>query len=92
MVYLRWLPLPPAPLIRCATPRSTRPPPRRTPYASLSSVDVHPSRLAGVRNIVDVVFSYTYRQTDATERFFVRVDVTEEFPFLGSQLSLFYER
>jgi len=49
--------------------------------ASLSSVDVHPSRLAGVRNIVDVVFSYTHRQTDVTERFFVRVDVTEEKSF-----------
>jgi PatG C-terminal len=59
--------------------------------ASLTSVDVRPSRLSGVRNIVDVVFSYTHRETDVTERFFVRVDVTEEFPFLVSRLAPFYE-
>lgn len=59
---------------------------------SLSSVEVRSSRLAGVRNIVDVIFAYTHRKTDVTERFFVRVDVTEEFPFLVSPLSSFYER
>ena len=58
--------------------------------ASLSSVDVRPSRLAGVRNIVDVIFSYTHRETDVTEQSFVRVDVTEEFPFLVSPLAPFY--
>lgn len=59
--------------------------------ASLTSVDVRPSRLSGVRKIVDVIFSYTNRQTDVTEKSFVRVDVTEEFPFLVSKLSPFYE-
>jgi len=59
--------------------------------ASLSSVDVRPSHLAGFRSIVDVVFSYTHRETDVTEKFFVRVDVTEEFPFLVSRLAPFYE-
>jgi hypothetical protein len=53
--------------------------------ASLTTVEARPSRLSGVRNIVDVIFSYTNRQTDVTEKFFVRVDVTEEFPFLSSQ-------
>jgi cyclic patellamide precursor peptide PatG len=60
--------------------------------ASLSSVDVRPSRLAGVRNIVDVIFSYTHRETDVTEKSFVRVDVTEEFPFLVSRLAPYYDR
>lgn len=60
--------------------------------ASLSEVDVRPSRLSGVRKIVDVVFSYTHRETDVTEKHFVRVDVTEEFPFLVTKLSPFYER
>lgn len=59
--------------------------------ASLAAVDVRPSRLSGVRKIVDVIFSYTNRQTDVTEKSFVRVDVTEEFPFLVSKLSPFYE-
>jgi hypothetical protein len=31
--------------------------------ASLSGVEVRPSRLAGVRNVVDVIFSYTHRET-----------------------------
>ena len=60
--------------------------------ASLSEVDVRPSRLSGVRKIVDVVFSYTHRETDVTEKHFVRVDVTEEFPFLVTKLSPYYER
>jgi hypothetical protein len=60
--------------------------------ASLSSVDVRPSRLSGVRRIVDVIFSYTNRQTDITEQFFVRVDVTEEFPFLVTKLTPYYSR
>jgi hypothetical protein len=60
--------------------------------ASLSGVDVRPSLLNGARRIVDVVFSYTHRQTDVTERSFVRVDVTEQFPFLVSRLAPFYER
>ena len=42
--------------------------------------------------VVDVVFSYTSRQTDVTEKYFVRVDVTEEFPFLVTKLSHYYER
>lgn len=59
--------------------------------ASLTAVDVRPSRLSGVRLVVDVIFSYTHRQTDVTEKYFVRVDVTEEFPFLVSKLSPYYE-
>jgi hypothetical protein len=59
---------------------------------SLTGVDVRPSRLSGTRKIVDVIFSYTQRQTDVTEKEFVRVDVTEMFPFLVTKLSPFYER
>lgn len=59
---------------------------------SLTAVDVRPSRLSGIRKIVDVIFSYTHRQTDVTEKFFVRVDVTEEFPFLVTKLSPYYDR
>jgi hypothetical protein len=59
---------------------------------SLTAVDVRPSRLTGVRKIADVIFSFTHRATDVTEQHFVRVDVTEEFPFLVSKLSPFYSR
>jgi hypothetical protein len=60
--------------------------------AALTAVDVRPSRLSGVRTIVDVIFSYTNRQTDVTEKSFLRVDVTEEFPFLVTRLSPYYDR
>ncbi len=60
--------------------------------SSLTAVEVRPSRLSGVRKIVDVIFSYTHRQTDVTEKYFVRVDVTEEFPFLVTKLSPYYDR
>jgi hypothetical protein len=59
---------------------------------SLSGVDVRPSRLSGVRRVVDVVLAYTNRQTDVTEKHFVRVDVTEEFPFLISKMAPYYDR
>jgi PatG Domain len=59
---------------------------------SLTAVDVRPSNLSGTRKIVDVVFAYTDRTTDFTEKFFVRVDATEEFPFLVAKLSPYYDR
>jgi PatG C-terminal len=59
---------------------------------SLTGVEVRPSRLSGTRKVMDVIFSYTNRNTDVTEKEFVRVDVTEEFPFLVTGLSPFYER
>jgi hypothetical protein len=59
---------------------------------ALTGVDVRPSRLSGVRKVVDVVFSFTNRQTDVTEQYFVRVDVTEMFPFLVTRMQPFFER
>ena len=49
---------------------------------SLVEVEVRFSRVSATRRIADVIFSFTNRTTDFNERFFVRVDVTEEFPFL----------
>ena len=60
--------------------------------ASLTAVDVQASPLSGTRNVVDVIFSYTNRNTDVVEKFFVRVDVTEEFPYLVTKLSSYYNR
>ena len=48
--------------------------------------------LSGVRRIVEVIFSFTNRQTDVTEKSFTRVDVTEEFPFLVSKIAPYYDR
>jgi hypothetical protein len=55
-------------------------------------VDVRPSPLGGGRKIVEVVFALTNRTTDVTEKFFTRVDITEEFPFLVTKLSPYYDR
>src|SRR5512132_1465032 len=58
---------------------------------ALTGVEVRPSRLSGVRKIVDVILSFTNRQTDVIEKYFSRVDVTEEFPFLVTKMSPFYD-
>jgi hypothetical protein len=60
--------------------------------SSLTGVDVRRSPLSSTRNIVDVIFSYTNRNTDFTEKFFVRCDLTEEFPFLVTKMSPYYDR
>jgi hypothetical protein len=61
---------------------------------SLSAVDVRPSRLgiSGSRKVVDVIFSFTNRTSDVTAKWFVRVDVTDEFPFLVTKLSQYFDR
>jgi PatG C-terminal len=59
---------------------------------SLSRVEVVPSRLSLTRKVVDVIFSYVERKTDVTSKFFVRVDVTEEFPFLVTRLTPYFDR
>src|SRR5262247_874649 len=59
---------------------------------ALAAVDVRTSVLSGVRKLVEVIFSFTNRNTDVTEKFFVRVDVTEEFPFLVTKMSPYYDR
>jgi hypothetical protein len=60
--------------------------------SSLTDLEVRPSPLSGTRKIVEVIFSYTNRGTDVIEKVFVRVDVTEEFPFLVTKLSPYYDR
>jgi hypothetical protein len=59
---------------------------------SLTGVEARPSPLSGTRNIVEVIFAYTDRKTDFTEKFCVGVDVTEEFPFLVKKLSPYFDR
>src|SRR6202162_339986 len=60
--------------------------------ASLTGVDVQPSRLSGARRILDVILSFTNRNNEFTEKFFTRVDVTEEFPFLVTRMAPYYDR
>jgi hypothetical protein len=60
--------------------------------SSLVGIYVDPSVLSGVRKLVDVIFEYRDRTSDVTEKFSVRVDVTEQYPFLVSKLGPFYDR
>lgn len=59
---------------------------------SLTGVGVRPSPLSGTRKVVDVIFSHTNRTTDVVSKQAVRVDVTDEFPFLVTKLSPYYDR
>lgn len=60
--------------------------------SSLTAVDVQTSSLSGTRNVVDVIFSFTDRATDVVDKRFTRVDVTEEFPFLVTKMSPYFDR
>ena len=59
---------------------------------SLVRISTTPSRLSGARKIVDVILTFTHRKTDVTEKYFVRVDVTEKFPYIVSKLAPYYDR
>ncbi len=60
--------------------------------SSLTSVRTQVSALSGTRKILDVIFCYTNRNTDVVDCCFARVDVTDEFPFLVTKLSPYYDR
>ena len=68
--------------------------PVETRAISLSAIpqSMQKSPNSAVRKIADVIFAFTNRNTDVTEKFFVRVDVTEEFPFLVTKMSPYYDR
>jgi len=51
---------------------------------------MRPSGLTGTRRIVEVVFSFTNRTTDVVDKFFARIDVTEQFPLLVTKLSPYF--
>jgi hypothetical protein len=58
---------------------------------SFTGVEVRPSHLSGTRKAADVIFSYENRSNRAVQKWFVRVDVTEEFPFLISPMQEYFE-
>ncbi|MGD9672107.1 MAG: hypothetical protein AB7U98_01355 [Candidatus Nitrosocosmicus sp.] len=57
-----------------------------------NGIETRISRLSISRKIVDVILNYENRKNRVIRRWFVRVDVTEEFPFLASEMQEFYER
>jgi hypothetical protein len=60
--------------------------------APLAAVEVSPSRLTGSRKVVSIVYSCVSRKTGVADKFFARVDVTEQFPFLVTGLSPYFDR
>ncbi|MBN3816751.1 hypothetical protein G3N57_09080 [Paraburkholderia sp. Se-20369] len=58
---------------------------------SMTGVETRPSSLSATRSIVDVILVFTNRNTDFQEKFRLRVDVTEEFPFLVTKLSPYFD-
>jgi len=58
---------------------------------SLTAVDCRLSPVSGVRKIVEVIVSFTHRTTDVVEKQFMRVDVTEQFPFLVTKMSPYFD-
>ncbi|MGC0377979.1 hypothetical protein [Streptomyces sp. SAI-229] len=60
---------------------------------ALSAVEAGPSRLSsGSHTVITVVFSYTHRQTNVTEQWFVRVGLAGLFPFRVTSLQPYYAR
>ena len=71
-------------------------------YAAVNEANVATSRLPAsrskssslstMRTIVEVILSFTHRETDVVEKQFARVDVSEEYPFLVTKLGPYFER
>jgi hypothetical protein len=57
----------------------------------LNSVMARPDPLSRTRSVQDVILTYANNTTTETRRFFTRVDVTGEFPFLLNELAIFYD-
>jgi hypothetical protein len=58
---------------------------------SLTAVTVQGSALSGTRKVLEVIFAYTNRNTDVVDKCFVRVDATEQYLFLVTKLSPYYD-
>jgi len=56
----------------------------------LTDAKVRPSRLTNLRKVMDVIFCYSHKQSGVVQKSMVRIDVTEEFPFIASELSPYY--
>jgi hypothetical protein len=53
---------------------------------SFTAVEVRPSPLSSTRKVVNVIFAYENRTNRAIQKWSIKVDVTEEFPFLVSPM------
>jgi PatG C-terminal len=58
---------------------------------ALTAIEVRPWRLSVARRIVEVVFTFTHRKNEFTDRYSAGVDVNDEFPFLSYKMAPYYE-
>jgi hypothetical protein len=60
---------------------------------AFTGIDAERAPLSGARSLIDVVVSFRSRSSDELEQHAVRVDVTEEYPFLaGGGMSRYFGR
>lgn len=57
---------------------------------TLTKISAKPSAVQGTRRIVDIIFQYTERNTGELINWFVKVDVTGQFPFLVTKLARYF--
>jgi hypothetical protein len=58
---------------------------------ALTAIVARPWRLSVARKIVEVLFTFTQRKNEFVEKYYVRVDVNDEFPFLFSKVVAYLE-
>ncbi len=58
---------------------------------ALTGIETRPWRLSVARRIVEVILTFTHRKNDFVERYFARVDVNDEFPFLMTKMAPYCE-
>jgi hypothetical protein len=58
---------------------------------TLNSVTARPDSLSGTRHIQDVILLYASTSTTAVQRYFTRIDVSGQFPFMVNDLAIYYD-
>jgi hypothetical protein len=58
---------------------------------ALNSVTARPDPLSGARRIQDVVLLYASTSTTQVQRYFTRIDVSGQFPFMVNDLAIYYD-
>ncbi|KJU82907.1 subtilisin-like protein [Candidatus Magnetobacterium bavaricum] len=57
----------------------------------LEGIDVKPSRLGAARKILNVIFAFYHKSDGYREKYYIRVDVNDKYPFTVGELSEYYE-
>lgn len=58
---------------------------------ALTSTETRPWRLSTSRKVVEILHTFTHRKNEFVEKYRTRVDVHEEFPFLVSKMTSYYD-